>query len=166
MFYTSQGVQDFFHQPYLLRFGVLGLFLGRFEYLLNVCVWKPRVVTVDNEDGGCNQPSWKICASQIGSFSQPSRGVKRKTHRFQNLRIIANLKLQYHMCPTNGLCVFFIKKKLSTKKNSHSKNAVLQKLGCGNSFLAPRYEEIFVPGKQPLLFNSINLKRREKTTSV
>ena len=52
---------------------------GRSEYLLNVCVWKPRVVTVDNEDGGCNQPSWKICASQIGSFSQPSRGKKQNS---------------------------------------------------------------------------------------
>ena len=49
---------------------------GGSEYLFNVCVWKPRVVTVDNEDGGCNQPSWKICASQIGSFSQ-TVGVKK-----------------------------------------------------------------------------------------
>ena len=78
MFYTSQEVQDFFHQSYLLRFSVLGMFLGGSEYLLNVCVWKPRVVRVDNEDGGCNQPSWKICASQIGSFSQPSRSKKKK----------------------------------------------------------------------------------------
>ena len=112
-------------------------------------------------------PVEKYVQVKVDHFPSPV-GVLKKTHRFQNLRINTNLKLQYHMsCAQQMAFVLSLStEKLSTKKNSHSKNAVLQKPGCGNSFLAPRYEEIVVPGKQPLLFNSINLKRLEKATNV